>query len=349
MIRANILPNNQLIVKENTVADGVMFDKVVFTFPSTWNGFSKTAVFSSDTQEPILIVLQESNPLCMGENCCYIPFEVLKQGGFYLSVFGVQGEKRATSTKEFVNVLESGFAEGEAPCDPTPTEYEQIINLITETNEIAQQVRNDADSGVFKGEKGEKGDRGEVGYSGVYYGTQEPTEENHPLWINPEGGGAMIDQSYSPTSPNPQSGKAIAEALQNIALNTFYPVGSIYMSVNPTSPATLLGGSWEQIKDTFLLASGDSFAVGSAGGEMQVTLSDAQMPSHSHYIHGWATYGMGNGVETDRGASYVLTKSAGSYNGEVDNWGEDTFYTGGNQPHNNMPPYLAVCIWKRTA
>ena len=35
-------------------------------------------------------------------------------------------------------------------------------------------------------------------------------------------------------------------------LNLIYPIGSIYMSVNETSPDILIGGGWEQIKDTSL-------------------------------------------------------------------------------------------------
>ena len=45
-----------------------------------------------------------------------------------------------------------------------------------------------------------------------------------------------------------------------------YPVGSIYMSVNSTSPASLFGGTWEQIKDTFLLSAGDTYTAGATGG-----------------------------------------------------------------------------------
>ena len=48
-------------------------------------------------------------------------------------------------------------------------------------------------------------------------------------------------------------------------VDQIYPVGSIYMSVNSTSPSVLFGGSWEQIKDTFLLGSG-SYTLNSSGG-----------------------------------------------------------------------------------
>lgn len=66
-----------------------------------------------------------------------------------------------------------------------------------------------------------------------------------------------------------------------------YPVGSIYMSVNSTSPATLFGGTWVQIEDAFLLAAGSSYSAGSTGGAASVTLTAAQsgVPAHSHGLN----------------------------------------------------------------
>ena len=70
-------------------------------------------------------------------------------------------------------------------------------------------------------------------------------------------------------------------------LLSVYPVGSIYKSTNSMSPAELFGGTWERIKDQFLLASGDTYAAGSTGGEATHTLTTNEMPSHSHeYING---------------------------------------------------------------
>ena len=50
-------------------------------------------------------------------------------------------------------------------------------------------------------------------------------------------------------------------------LNAMYPIGSIYMSVNETDPSTIFGGQWEQVKDKFLLACGDTYQNGTTGGE----------------------------------------------------------------------------------
>ena len=62
-------------------------------------------------------------------------------------------------------------------------------------------------------------------------------------------------------------------------LDKTYPVGSIYMSVNSTSPADLFGGTWEQIKDTFLLAAGDTYSAGSTGGETEGWLTIDEIPN----------------------------------------------------------------------
>ena len=65
-------------------------------------------------------------------------------------------------------------------------------------------------------------------------------------------------------------------------LNLVYPVGSIYWSSNDTDPGTLFGGTWQQIKDRFVLAAGDSYTNGAIGGAATVTLTVSNMPSHTH-------------------------------------------------------------------
>lgn len=115
-----------------------------------------------------------------------------------------------------------------------------------------------------------------------------------------------------------------------------YPVGSLYLSVSAASPAVLFGGTWARIEDVFLLAAGTTHAAGSTGGEETHTLSIGEMPSHDHGLRTLAQSLAG-------GTAYSRFSSAGSaIDGVVG-------AAGGGGAHNNMPPYLAVYIWKRTA
>lgn len=139
-----------------------------------------------------------------------------------------------------------------------------------------------------------------------------------------------------------------------------YPVGSIYMSVNSTNPGELFGGTWEQIQGRFLLGQGSGYSAGTVGGEANHALSDSEMPSHRHWITS-AIRDDGNGSGVGVNSQYYgLWADAGSYSAD-DSWGNYGRYSawaGGNGSgqahrdvvaHNNMPPYLVVYIWKRTA
>ena len=67
-----------------------------------------------------------------------------------------------------------------------------------------------------------------------------------------------------------------------VTMDQVYPVGAIYLSFTNINPANYFGGTWVQIKDKFLLASGDSYAAQSEGGSATKTLQEANLPSHTH-------------------------------------------------------------------
>lgn len=151
----------------------------------------------------------------------------------------------------------------------------------------------------------------------------------------------------------------------NINFDKIYPVGSIYMSVNSINPSELFGGTWEQLKDRFLLGAGDTYSAGSTAGEAEHTLTIDEMPAHSHKlvttntnpdvdsIYDHITHKnnvdkhiTGNGVQgsTTAGNYYLMadksnsTPSAGA---------SET--VGKGESITNMPPYLVVYMWQRTA
>lgn len=187
----------------------------------------------------------------------------------------------------------------------------------------------------IKGPKGDKGDKGEKG----------------------DGADITIDAAMSATSTNPVQNAVITAALNGKAnaahthvakdISNLYPVGSIYMSVNSTSPASLFGGTWERIKDAFLLASGDTYAAGATGGEAEHTLAVAEIPDHKHsgsILGAISVNGTGGALGRGDWANTITFTYDSQY--PVIN------FNGGNMgggAHNNMPPYLSVYVWKRTA
>ena len=134
--------------------------------------------------------------------------------------------------------------------------------------------------------------------------------------------------------------------LQRDLLNKIYPVGSIYMGVNNVSPASFLGGTWTQITDRFLLSAGSSYTAGSTGGEATHTLIISEMPSHSHTMTAGITASSSHSHNTANGANVIAMCPT---NASDVNLTPQSNITGEGQAHNNMPPYLVVYMWKRTA
>lgn len=207
LINIDIFDGGRIVTYGTAVADSVLFEKIHFNFPAEWDGFAKTAVFTNG-ETKISVVLNENGKLCTGENECCIPHEVIKAPAFTVSVFGVSGDKRATTQIAQVSVKPSGYGEGATPAEPTPTEYEQLVAIANSAEQLAQSVRSDADSGAFKGDKGEQGNKGDKGDTGAVGAKGDKGDKGDP------GKDAVTDRAYSPTSENAQSGKAVAEALK---------------------------------------------------------------------------------------------------------------------------------------
>lgn len=117
-----------------------------------------------------------------------------------------------------------------------------------------------------------------------------------------------------------------------------YPVGAIYLSVTEVDPSTLFGGTWERIGGRFLLGADTTYSAGSTGGEAARTLTVDEMPRHNHGI---------DNLDAAGDATPHMTVQAQEKKGHGGN--VQTMHAGGSKARNNMPPYLAVCMWKRTA
>lgn len=146
-----------------------------------------------------------------------------------------------------------------------------------------------------------------------------------------------------------------AESTKSI-VDLVYPVGSYYWSSNATNPSELFGGTWEQIKDRFVLAAGDNYSVGSSGGSA----------SHSHPLGAngaacignyydtlafssgdisWKTYNNGNNMWSfSHNGDTPVTPSTAHYDS-----GTFVKLTGTTDDANNMPPYITAYCFHRTA
>lgn len=148
---------------------------------------------------------------------------------------------------------------------------------------------------------------------------------------------------------------------QNTFLNLVYPIGAVYLSLSSTNPGTLFGGTWEQLKDRFLLAAGSSYSAGSTGGAATHTHNYGlqyggyyrSVSLESNANAGILTYDTNNNISLVSGGvsqgtlegpinqnatSSMTTVSMAHYRQTA-----NTSYT------NNMPPYLTVYMWKRVS
>lgn len=172
------------------------------------------------------------------------------------------------------------------------------------------------------------------------------------------------------------------DSIRESILSVAYPIGAIYLSVNPTDPETLFGGKWEAIQDRFLLSAGITYSAGTTGGEANHTLTANEMPTHKHdntisvsgsqNSHNHSLWS-GSGKTTNAaGLGYSWCYAVGGpdndtsgrwYQGSTPKDGTaivssstptvnitssiSNANAGSGQAHNNMPPYLTVYMWKR--
>lgn len=232
------------------------------------------------------------------------------------------------------------------------------INDISDNFRIIDEIMNETDQ-TFEptSTKAASGKAVNEAISGI-----QPIDENTEFIFDGgdvDGGVSVdivVDTVLSKTSNNPIANKpvatkfseiieAIEQAKKDILLSA-YPVGALFMSTDSTSPETLFGGTWERIKDTFLLASGDIYPLGATGGEATHTLTVDEMPENMGTFRtlSWSA----DNVAT--GAFSMTEQLVDRADTEGNLYGTAQYkLSGGGQPHNNMPPYLAVYVWKRTA
>ena len=170
-----------------------------------------------------------------------------------------------------------------------------------------------------------------------------------------------LDKTGTAADSSKLGGKTLADIMLEI-----YPVGAVYISVNSTSPASLFGGTWEQLNGRFLIGTGipenndDGTSPGnydktpgSKGGEATNTLTERELPvlSGSVVMHGAGTGG--TVVNTATGVFSPGGTESGYRSAELktgaSSFSSINFNAGEGRAHNNLPPYLAVYMWKRVS
>lgn len=189
-----------------------------------------------------------------------------------------------------------------------------------------------------------------------YVAQDTAPEDTNLLWIDTSDEVGACIKYYNTTTQTWENTSASTSPSINMdeILDKMYPVGAIYLSVNDTSPASIYGGTWEQIEDVFLLGAGSAYAAGTTGGEATHTLTIPEMPMHDHIVnahshaigldndttngtYGWSLHRNVNGTTVSGAQSTVVSGTATP----------GTNARGGGLAHNNMPPYLTVYMWKR--
>lgn len=158
---------------------------------------------------------------------------------------------------------------------------------------------------------------------------------SHPIQL-------QENTDYGTTLPsNPTNGRLFFQETSVTSLiDLVYPVGAVYISMNQTSPQTLFGGTWKQIQGRFLIGAGTAYPAGSTGGEATHTLTASEIPDHTHtfkYTGQSVTTGV-NSIRLYQAASNQYNAYSGGQSSNC-----------GGQAHNNLPPYMAVYMWTRTA
>ncbi|KAI5514970.1 phage tail repeat-like family [Trichomonas vaginalis G3] len=163
-----------------------------------------------------------------------------------------------------------------------------------------------------------------------------------------------------PAMLDKKADKTELQTLKTEILQTLYPIGSIYTSMNSTNPETVLGfGTWTQIVDRFLYCANSSKETGGSK-----TISGANLPAHSHYIDlstsqagwhshryiGWSGMTKGKGYDVKDDVKFAIN----GYWSDTQGDGNHTHFVSGytqttGQSKDYMPPYMTVYAWYRNA
>ena len=134
----------------------------------------------------------------------------------------------------------------------------------------------------------------------------------------------------------------LQNVIKKVVRDAYYPIGKIYITVGNENPNETIGGTWIKFGSGKCLVGVDTSqtefnVVEKTGGEKKHKLTIEEMPNHTH-------------TEKYVGVNWYQHGTSGDWNvsSALEPYRE-TGNTGGDQPHNNLQPYITVYMWKRTA
>lgn len=138
-------------------------------------------------------------------------------------------------------------------------------------------------------------------------------------------------------------------------LDVIYPVGSVYMSFNSTSPASFIGGTWEQLTNTFLYCSNNSGKTGGSSTHyhtlsntgyamIDFLISSTWLNVGYDYVSG---VGMTPKISKAFKVSQINNSTETKWNGIALSGRTDYYDYDNVEPL--LPPYTTIYCWKRTA
>ena len=186
-----------------------------------------------------------------------------------------------------------------------------------------------------------------------FIGSDIPTwlgDFNSAMTAIDSGINAAATSAYGAATDAATAQKSANDALK-AANRCPFPIG--YGGFFQTDPNSIYAGTnWEQKKDVFILAAGDTYGAGSTGGEAQHMLGLDEIPSHRHKIRLFAssTGDIGTTLKDSQEGKPLSAKydESGDLSSDT-NIEQPIDMAGGSQPHNNMPAYYAMPFWIRTA
>jgi hypothetical protein len=171
------------------------------------------------------------------------------------------------------------------------------------------------------------------------------TEANLANYVRKEVGKGLSSNDY--TSLEKAEVAKVKDKLDKASLlDLTYPVGSIYMSASNVNPSNLFGGTWEEFAKGKTLIGVDTSqtefnTVEKTGGSKTHKLTIDEMPIHTPKWNGYSAGSLYTGSGTS--VTHALFGND-TWNGSKANGIQPV---GGDQPHNNLQPYITCYMWKR--